>query len=178
MTDWQTLINGSLKSYRGVAYRLHNPVWAWSPLSGEGAARCGGRFNPKSVAALYLGTSINGCIAEVSAGFSSKLLEPLVLCSYRVDIEGLLDLRGDKRFAAPWRTMLLQGKTPPGWQLCEAALATKQINGLIVDSYQTERESNLVLFRYNSQQLKLHDPDERLRAVYGNKLLLGEDSSL
>lgn len=175
MTEWQSLLGRSLVAYEGVSYRLHNPIWAWSPLSGEGAARCGGRFNPKGTPALYLSTSINGCIAEVSAGFSSKLLEPLVLCSYHVGIDNLLDLRGDNRFAAPWRTWVLQGKTPPGWALCNAALANKRIKGLIVDSYQSPQESNLVLFDYQ-QQVSLHDPDERLRAVYGEQLFLGESS--
>ncbi len=172
MTDWQSLITQPLTDYHGVTYRLHNPVWAWSPLSGEGAARCGGRLNPKSIAALYLGTTINACVAEITAGFSSKLLEPLILCSYQVHIDHLLDLRGHQCFAAPWRMMLLQHKTPPGWQLCRAVLKNKRINGFIVNSYQAAKETNIVLLRYNNQQIKLYDPDARLLAVYGEQLNL------
>ena len=31
--------------FRGTVYRAHNPQWSWTPLSGEGASRHGGRFN-------------------------------------------------------------------------------------------------------------------------------------
>ena len=34
---------------RGVVYRAHNPQWSWTPLSGEGARRHGGRFNRRGV---------------------------------------------------------------------------------------------------------------------------------
>ena len=40
--------------FQGATYRAHNPRWSFKPLSGGGAAVHGGRFNPKSVAALYL----------------------------------------------------------------------------------------------------------------------------
>ena len=39
--------------FRGRVYRAHNPHWAHSPLSGEGAARHGGRYNRKGTPALY-----------------------------------------------------------------------------------------------------------------------------
>lgn len=39
--------------FRGLVYRAHAPRWATAPLSGEGAARHGGRFNPIGMAALY-----------------------------------------------------------------------------------------------------------------------------
>ena len=40
-------------SYGGKLYRSLNPVFAREPLSGEGARRHGGRFNPKGTPALY-----------------------------------------------------------------------------------------------------------------------------
>ena len=39
--------------FRGLVYRAHNPQWSWTPLSGEGARRHGGRFNRRGVPALY-----------------------------------------------------------------------------------------------------------------------------
>ncbi|MFV0302812.1 MAG: RES family NAD+ phosphorylase [Paracoccus sp. (in: a-proteobacteria)] len=43
--------------YRGECFRAHNPRWSFEPLSGEGARRHGGRFNPPGVPALYLSTT-------------------------------------------------------------------------------------------------------------------------
>ncbi|MCY4058561.1 MAG: RES domain-containing protein [Gammaproteobacteria bacterium] len=37
---------------QGVVYRAHDPRWAWSPLSGEGARRFGGRFNKAGIPTL------------------------------------------------------------------------------------------------------------------------------
>ena len=38
---------------RTTVYRAHNPRWSFAPLSGAGAARYGGRFNPTGMEALY-----------------------------------------------------------------------------------------------------------------------------
>ena len=40
--------------FQELVYRAHNPEWSWTPLSGEGARRHGGRFNRRGVPALYL----------------------------------------------------------------------------------------------------------------------------
>jgi len=37
-----------------VAYRVHQPRWAFDPISGAGAAAEGGRANRKGLHALYL----------------------------------------------------------------------------------------------------------------------------
>jgi RES domain-containing protein len=165
-----------LVSYSGPAFRMHNPVWAWSPLSGEGAKRMGGRFNPKGTSAFYMGLKVNTCLAEVSAGTSTKLLAPQVLCSYSVNIDGLLDLRPYyDMFAVPWRLSRLQGIEPPGWQLCTAIgllgeARAAAIKGFLVPSYQAERADNLVLLRWNHNEVELHDPDGTMAAVYGERL--------
>ena len=54
-----------LTRYRGLAYRAHDPRWAFAPTSGAGAAIHGGRFNPKGTAALYLALTIEGMPVEV-----------------------------------------------------------------------------------------------------------------
>lgn len=162
--------------WSGPAFRMHNPVWAWSPLSGEGARRAGGRFNPKGASAFYLSLKVNTCLAEVSAGTSTKLLDPQLLCSYSINIDGLLDLRPYVDiFSAPWRLLLLQGIEPPGWQLYRAVVndgALPGIKGFLVPSYQVEKEDNLVLLDWDRQEVELHDPDGRMAAVYGEKLKL------
>ncbi|TPE54314.1 RES domain-containing protein [Maribrevibacterium harenarium] len=168
----QGLGNSPLTSYKGNAYRMHNPVWAWSPLSMEGATITGGRFNPKGFPALYLGLSVNGCWAEVSGGATNAVLAPQMLCSYAIEIDGVVDLRSNYRdlFAAPWRAMLLGNREPPGWALCRAISAHPQINGILVPSYVMTSESNLVLYRLPPKSVKLFDPEGRLTTLYGGQL--------
>ena len=43
-------------NFQGLAYRAHDPRWSFKPLSGDGAAVQGGRFNPKGSAALSFET--------------------------------------------------------------------------------------------------------------------------
>ncbi|MGV3552391.1 RES family NAD+ phosphorylase [Rhizobium sp.] len=66
--------------FSGFAYRAHDPKWAFDPLSGEGAAIHGGRFNPRGVEALYLATSLEGAVLEASHGFAYRF-EPLTIMS-------------------------------------------------------------------------------------------------
>ncbi|WP_296615528.1 RES domain-containing protein [Sphingomonas sp.] len=42
----------------GRCYRGHNPVCSFSPISGEGSAITGGRFNRNGEATLYLSLDI------------------------------------------------------------------------------------------------------------------------
>ena len=77
--------------FQGICYRAHDPRWAISPTSGDGAAIRGARFNPKGVPALYLSTSIEGAITEASQGFGHKI-HPLTICSYDIDCGDIADL--------------------------------------------------------------------------------------
>ena len=52
--------------FQGLVYRAHNPEWSWTPLSGEGARRPGGRFNHRGVPALYTSISPLTAILEAS----------------------------------------------------------------------------------------------------------------
>lgn len=157
--------------FTGTAWRMHNPVWAWSPLSTEGAVRTGGRFNPKGSPALYLSLSVQGCHAEVSGGATSAVLSPQLLCGYQVDVGGLLDLRDafTSTFEPAWRLCRLNGTEPPGWKLYRALMAQPHINGLLVPSYLAPNETNLVLMRWPNGSIRLHDPDGRLAQVYGDR---------
>ena len=78
--------------FKGTVYRAHNPRWAFSPLSGEGAARTGGRFNRPGVLALYTSLTLETAVREAAQGFARKL-DPLTLCSYDVDCADIADLK-------------------------------------------------------------------------------------
>lgn len=47
-----------------TAYRVLHPKWAFSPTSGEGAAKYGGRANRPGIAALYLSLDPETALAE------------------------------------------------------------------------------------------------------------------
>ena len=61
--------------FRGLVYRAHNPQWSWTPLSGEGARRHGGRFNRRGVSALYTSLSLLTAIRE--AQWLGRPMQPL-----------------------------------------------------------------------------------------------------
>lgn len=172
----ESLDTHTLTTFDGPAFRMHNPAWAWSPLSGEGAKRMGGRFNPKGYHAFYLGLTISACYHEIAAGMPVKLLDPQITCSYRIKINGILDLRPyAELFAAPWRLQRLQGVEPPGWQLCAAIHQLREtkgieIKGLWVPSYQAENIENLVLFYWDKGEVDFYDPDDKMRLIYGDKV--------
>lgn len=97
--------------FSGFACRAHDPKWAHTPLSGEGAAIHGGRFNPVGVPALYLATSLEGAVLEASHGFAYRF-EPLTICTYRITGLDLADLTDAATLAAAGIT--LDDLTSPG----------------------------------------------------------------
>jgi RES domain-containing protein len=107
---------------QAVFYRGHDPQWAFSPLSGDGAKAKGGRFNPIGVPALYLGATIDTVIVEMTQGFARRL-EPLTMVSYDVDIEDIVDLRrGAGRRAAGIKSVDMA--CPLGTRSCQWARAS------------------------------------------------------
>jgi RES domain-containing protein len=73
--------------------------------------------------------------------------------------------------------MRLQKLDPPGWKLAKSALENSEIKGFLVPSYQVDNECNLVLLRWQEGDVILHDPDNRMKAVYGSKLITDESKS-
>lgn len=74
--------------YRGTLYRALNPYWAYRPLSGEGAANLGGRFNRLGRPALYLSCAIETTILETN---QAGTLMPTTLVAFDVDLDPLFD---------------------------------------------------------------------------------------
>jgi RES domain-containing protein len=151
-------------------------MWSFSPLSGEGAAIHGGRFNPRGVPALYLSLTIDGAVAEATQGFAAKL-EPLVICLYEVDCEDVLDLSTENGRAAvdvsptdmasPWAFDRSNGTVPASWTLARR-LITQGCAGIVVPSFARHARAgtrNLVLWRWGSEfphRVSVHDPSGRL----------------
>jgi RES domain-containing protein len=162
--------------FRATCYRAHDPRWSFRPLSGEGAAIHGGRFNPKGVAALYLALDPMTAVKEANQGFAHKI-EPCVLCSYDVDCEDIVDLRTDRArkasgvasedMAAAWFSFLAEGREPPSWRVA-ARLIGEGAAGILAPSYApgaTRADRNLVLWRWSAEpphKVAVFDPSGRL----------------
>ncbi|HZX70814.1 MAG TPA: RES domain-containing protein, partial [Rhodanobacter sp.] len=144
--------------FEGKSYRGHDPQWAFTPLSGDGAAVHGGRFNPKGVPALYLALSPMGAINEVCQGFAARIAS-MTLVEYDVDCTDIDDLTDASTRAAlviskadmacNWgEKALILGKTPASWVIAMRLIAGGSA-GIIVPSYAPEATSdhlNLVLW--------------------------------
>jgi RES domain-containing protein len=157
-------------------YRAHDPRWSFSPLSGQGAAITGGRFNRKGQTALYLALDPITAIAEVTQGFANRL-HPLLLCEYDVDCGDIADLRTDayriahsvarEDLASPWLTIQRSGKIAPS-QKVATGLAAQGFSGAIVPSFApgvADDSFNLVLWRWGhdeAHQVSVFDPGGRM----------------
>lgn len=160
----------------GRCYRGHDPSWSFSPLSGDGASKAGGRFNRKGEPALYLSLEIMTAVGECSQGLAQRLL-PLTMCEYNVDCEPVADLRdaagraahgvAPADLACAWLQFQRKGQQAASW------LATDRIRaaghcGMLVPSFfpgAAGAHHNLVLWRWGPDlpcRVQVHDPTGRL----------------
>ena len=162
--------------YRGLLYRALNPVHARAPLSGEGARRHGGRFNPKGMPALYTSQSVLTAIREAN---QIGTLQPTTLVACEADIGPIFDgtdpaalaeqgLSPADLAADDWRArMLAEGKAPT--QKLAERLKAAGFAGMQVRSFAkgaTEADLNLVLWVWAPDapaRLRLVDDEGRLR---------------
>ena len=162
--------------FEGTCYRAHDPRWSFNPLSGDGAAIRGGRFNPKGMPALYLALGVMTAIKEANQGFAHKI-DPCLLCSYEVDCDDIADLREPSSraehkvdfddIACAWFSLLADGEEPPSWSVARRLYATGAA-GVLVPSFAPEakaQDQNLVLWRWSDQlphRVRVFDPSGRL----------------
>lgn len=161
--------------YRGLLYRALNPVWAREPLSGEGARRFGGRFNPKGLPALYTSLTIRTALREAN---QIGTLQPTTLVALRADLEPVFDASDPDALAAlgfdpaeiagdDWRERMRRDHLPPGQRFAKHLIDSGHA-GLIVPSYARgagKDERNLVLWRWGDilpAQVTLVDDEGRL----------------
>lgn len=173
--------------FTGRCYRGHDPAWSFTPLSGEGAAITGGRFNRKGERALYLALDIMTAVAECTQGFSHRL-QPLLMCEYDVDCEDIADLREDagrrkhkvagEDLACGWLSCQLARREAPSWLVADR-LRGEGYAGILVPSFvpgASDANRNLVLWRWGADlphQVQVFDPSGRLPK---NQLSWAEDA--
>lgn len=162
--------------FTGTVYRAHNPEWAWSPISGEGARRHGGRFNRPGVPALY--TSLSPLTALLEASPLGRPMQPITLCAYKVDARPVFDSRNPTMrvahrvdaadLACPgWNREMLEGKVPASQSLAERLRAYGFV-GMLVRSFARgagSGDDNLVFWRWGDDlpsRVRVIDDDRRL----------------
>ncbi len=161
--------------YRGLLYRALNPIYARAPLSGEGARKHGGRFNPKGMPALYTAQSVMTAIREAN---QIGTLQPTTLVAYKADIGPIFDatdaaelaqhgLNPSDLAADDWRLRMLADGIAPT-QLLAEQLKAEGFAGMQVRSFAkgaSATDLNLVLWLWSPDpptQLRLVDDEGRL----------------
>ncbi|WP_265519084.1 RES family NAD+ phosphorylase [Nitratireductor luteus] len=162
-------------TYSGKLYRALNPVFAREPMSGRGAERYGGRFNPKGVPALYTSTSVLTALREANQVGD---LQPTMLVCYRAEIEMVFDAADTAALAAAgvdeasladptWRDQMRKTSEARTQRFARNLIA-EGYNGLLVRSFAKGAgpgDMNLVLWKWSKSvpsRLELIDDEGRL----------------
>lgn len=145
--------------FKGLVYRAHNPNWAFTPLSGDGAKRHGGRFNPVGTPALYTSLTETVALSEYHQGFPHRP-QPTTLCAYDVDCEDIADLtdKAERKaldinledLGCAWESIAMQGNEPPSWAVY-SKLAGLGVAGIVTPSFarNTPKDGkNLIFWRW------------------------------
>ena len=149
--------------FRGLVYRAHNPQWSWTPLSGEGARRHGGRFNRRGLPALY--TSLTPLVAIREAQPLGRPMQPLTLCAYEVDAVPIFDAIDEERRRAlsvldsyldcpAWEAEMLAGGIPASQALADRLIAARYV-GMRVRSFAAGAgadDFNLVMWKWGPER--------------------------
>lgn len=158
-------------SLNAVAYRVHQPKWAFAPTSGAGAGTYGGRANRPGINALYLSLALETALMEYQQ--LDTLLPPGLMVSYNVTIDAMVDFRGGftngwdalwQDFYCDWRPMYFNGgKEPPSWVIGGQVLAAGA-KGILFNSA-IGSGANLVIYTdalTRTDAVTVYDPNKDL----------------
>ena len=152
-------------------WRILSPRWAHAPLSGEGAARHGGRWNRPGQPALYLSETIETAFAEYQQEMGVRpgtfvaydLSGALIVDLTDVAVQAELGLTAAD-LLEPWKEAAFVRKVDPGtWRLVDRLVG--EFDGLRVPSAQYSGGVNIVLWRWNAAegaQIRHFDPRTEL----------------
>jgi RES domain-containing protein len=151
-------------------WRAFVPQWAFAPLSGEGAARFGGRWNPVGAATIYAARELSTAWAEYNQGF---VQHPALIAQLDLKDALLVDLTDpvlsglavpDDIHLCEWRMLLDEGKVPQT-HLLRQRLIAEGFDGVVYPSFMSPGGTCVALWRWNAKgapRLDVVDPDGRL----------------
>lgn len=152
-------------------WRAFVPRWAHAPLSGDGASRFGGRWNPVGAPTIYAARELSTAWAEYNQGFVQHpaLIAQLELKQARLaDLTDTVQLVGfdvdENIHRCEWRYIVDRGEVPKTYRLRERLL-TKGFDGVIYPSFMSPGGTCVALWRWNTTdapRLDVVDPDGRL----------------
>jgi RES domain-containing protein len=152
-------------------WRAFVPRWAHLPLSGEGAARFGGRWNPVGAPTIYAARELSTAWAEYNQGF---VQHPALITQLELTGATLADLTDEEVLAkldttndihrCEWRDAMDQA-TVPETHILRERLLSDGCHGVIYPSFMSPGGTCVALWRWNDNhvpRLEVIDPDHRL----------------
>jgi RES domain-containing protein len=151
-----------------VLWRAYVPRWAHAPLSGEGAKRFGGRWNPVDKRAIYAARELSTAWAEYNQGF---VQHPALILQLELSGASLVDLTVADMLQelevtpaihdCQWRADVDKGRIPATYRLRERLLE-QGFDGVIYPSVMSRGGSCVALWRWNESGapgLRAIDPE-------------------
>ena len=152
-------------------WRAFVPRWAHLPLSGDGAARFGGRWNPPGLPAIYAARELSTAWAEYNQGF---VQHPAMIAQLELSDADLVDLTdaavleelgvAEAIHRCQWRDAMERGLVPETHELMRRLLAEGR-HGVVYPSIMSPGGTCVALWRWNdtaAPRLAVIDPEHRL----------------
>lgn len=154
-----------------ILWRAYVPRWAHLPLSGEGASRFGGRWNPVGAPAVYAARELSTAWAEYNQGF---VQHPALIVQLELTGANLADLTDDEMLRqlrikadihqCEWRAAMDLGRKPTT-HLLRRKLMKGGYDGVVYPSFMSPGGTCVALWRWNGDEqpcLTVVDPEGRL----------------
>jgi RES domain-containing protein len=138
-----------------ILWRAYVPRWSYQPLSGEGTACFGGRWNPVGVPTIYAARELSTAWAEYNQGFVQHpaLIAQLELTGARLaDLTASSVLEGlaleESIHETEWREFMDTGRVPATHAATDR-LRGLGFDGVIYPSFMSPGGSCVALWHWN-----------------------------